>query len=243
MRKKAKWSALVASLISAVSLAAATGAGSQVFAAPDAFTIAKQKYTQKNYQGALNDFKALSAKYPTRSDFHYYLALCNQCLSRSSEAKNEYKWVMDNDRGPLSRMATAGYNQLAGARGSISSGGSTSVASSSASNSPLATQSSSAGASTSVGSVKTVLDFYTTWCGPCKEMEPTFEEAKSKFRGVTFKRLDAEQPANQALVQQYKVQAYPTIVMLDGSGKQIFNQAGQLMGDNFFQLIEKAGGK
>ncbi len=237
MRKNAKWSALVASLLMAASLAVAIGSGSQVLAAPDAFTMAKKKYTEKNYQGALNDFKALSAKYPTRSDFHYYLALCNQCLSRSAEAKNEYKWVMDNDHGQLNRMATAGYNQLAGARGSIASGGS-----SSASTSPVATQSSS-GANTAVGSVKTVLDFYTTWCGPCKQMEPTFEEAKSKFRGVTFKRLDAEQPDNKALVQKYQVAGYPTIVLLDGSGKQIYNQAGSMIGDEFFNLIAKAGGK
>ncbi len=216
MRKKANWSALVASLLVATTMAVATGSGSQVCAAPDAFTQAKQKYTAKNYQGALNEFKALSAKYPTRADFHYYLALCNQCLSRTAEAKNEYKWVMDNDRGDLNRMATAGYEQLSGGR---------------------------ANSTAQAGSVKVVMDFYTTWCRPCKEMEPTFEAAKNKFRSVNFQRIDAEKPANKALAAQYKIQGYPTIVMLDGKGNVLFNQPGQLMGDDFFQLIEKAGGR
>lgn len=101
--------------------------------------------------------------------------------------------------------------------------------------------SSSAGGKSSVasGGVKTIYDFYTTWCRPCKLMEPTFDEAKTRYTGISFKRFDAEAPENAAMVQQYSVSAYPTIVFLDGKGKVLYNAAGSLEGDSFFSLIDQ----
>lgn len=187
-----------------------------VLAAPDVFTVAKGKYEKKDYQGALNDFKALSAKYPTNVLCHYYMALCNQCLSRVGEAKKEYQWVIDNDRGSLANNATAGLNQLSGVNNSSSKAG---------------------------GSIKMVLDFYTTWCGPCKEMEPAFEAAKGRYRAITFKRYNAEDPANASLVKQFAVHAYPTIVMIDGKGKVLYNQAGGLPDEELAKTIDQVNGK
>lgn len=189
------------------------GSFQPALAASDVFSVAKGKYEKKDYQGALNDFKALSAKYPNNALCHYYMALCNQCLTRVSEAKREYQWVIDNDRGSLSRQAATGLNQLSGGKPSVG------------------------------GQVKTVLDFYTTWCGPCKQMEPAFEAAKSRYTSISFKRYDAEDPANAALVKRFAVQAYPTIVMIDGKGKVLFNQPGSLPGDELAQAIDQVNGK
>ena len=214
--------------------AVVVGSFQPALAAPDVFSIAKSKYEKKDYQGALNDFKALSAKYPNNALCHYYIALCNQCLTRVGEAKREYQWVIANDRGSLARQATAGLNQLSGvnngANGSATAGAYTPI--SSASGKP------SAG-----GQVKTVLDFYTTWCGPCKQMEPAFEAAKSRYTSISFKRYDAEDPANAALVKQFAVHAYPTIVMIDGKGKVLFNEPGSLPGDELAQAIDQVNGK
>jgi thioredoxin-like negative regulator of GroEL len=193
--------------------AVVVGSFQPALAAPDVFSVAKSKYEKKEYQGALNDFKALSAKYPNNALCHYYMALCNQCLTRVGEAKSEYQWVIANDRGSLSRQAAAGLNQLSGGKPSVG------------------------------GQVKMVLDFYTTWCGPCKQMEPAFEAAKSRYTSISFKRYDAEAPANAALVKQFAVQAYPTIVMIDGKGKVLFNQAGSLPGDELAQAIDQVNGK
>lgn len=203
---------LVAALVGSAG-ALVVGSFQPALAAPDVFSTAKSKYEKKDYQGALNDFKALSAKYPNNALCHYYMALCNQCLTRVSEAKREYQWVMDNDRGSLSRQAATGLNQLSGGKPSVG------------------------------GQVKTVLDFYTTWCGPCKQMEPAFEAAKSRYTSISFKRYDAEDPANAALVKRFAVQAYPTIVMIDGKGKVLFNQPGSLPGDELAQAIDQVNGK
>lgn len=203
---------LVAALVGSAG-AVVVGSFQPALAAPDVFSIAKSKYEKKDYQGALNDFKALSAKYPNNALCHYYMALCNQCLSRVSEAKREYQWVIANDRGSLSRQAAAGLNQLSGGKPSVG------------------------------GQVKMVLDFYTTWCGPCKQMEPAFEAAKSRYTSISFKRYDAEDPANAALVKQFAVHAYPTIVMIDGKGKVLFNEPGSLPGDELAQAIDQVNGK
>ena len=203
---------LVAALVGSAG-AVVVGSFQPALAAPDVFSIAKSKYEKKDYQGALNDFKALSAKYPNNALCHYYMALCNQCLSRVSEAKREYQWVIANDRGSLSRQAAAGLNQLSGGKPSVG------------------------------GQVKMVLDFYTTWCGPCKQMEPAFEAAKSRYTSISFKRYNAEDPANAALVKQFAVRAFPTIVMIDGKGKVLFNEPGSLPGDELAQAIDQVNGK
>ena len=212
-----------------------------VLAAPDVFSTAKSKYEKKDYQGALNDFKALSAKYPTNVLCHYYMALCNQCLSRVSEAKKEYQWVIANDRGNLSSQATTGLNQLSGVNNGSGSGSSSSSGSATAG--AYTAIGSSAGRPTAGGQVKMVLDFYTTWCGPCKEMEPAFEAAKGRYKSISFKRYDAEDPANVALVKQFAVRAYPTIVMLDAKGKVLFNEPGGLPDEELAQKIDQVNGK
>ena len=227
-------------LVVAAGASAVTGSlsVSPAIAAPDAFTTAKGKYEKKDYQGALNDFKALSAKYPTNALCHYYMALCNQCLTRVGEAKKEYQWVIDHDRSNLASQATAGLNQLGGVNnGSGSSGFSGS--STSGAFTPIASSSSK----TAGGSIKTVLDFYTTWCGPCKEMEPAFEAAKGRYTSISFKRYDAEDPANASLVKQFAVRAYPTIVMIDGKGKVLYNEAGGLPDQELANTIDRVNGK
>jgi thioredoxin-related protein len=70
-------------------------------------------------------------------------------------------------------------------------------------------------------------------------MEPTFDEAKTRYTGITFKRFDAEAPENAAMVQKFSVSAYPTIVFLDGKGNVLYNAAGSLEGDSFFSLIDQ----
>ncbi|CAN5613298.1 hypothetical protein BH11CYA1_BH11CYA1_33530 [soil metagenome] len=214
---------------------------SPALAAPDAFTVAKAKYEKKDYQGALNDFKALGAKYPNNALCHYYMALCNQCLTRVGEAKKEYQWVIEHDRSNLASQATAGLNQLSGVNNGSGSGSTSSSLGSSTGG--AFTPIGSGASKTAGGPVKVVLDFYTTWCGPCKEMEPAFEAAKGRYRAISFKRYNAEDPANVALVKQFAVRAYPTIVMIDGKGKVLYNQPGGLPDQELARTIDQVNGQ
>ena len=59
----------------------------------------------------------------------------------------------------------------------------------------------------------TLLDFYADWCGPCKIMEPIFEEVKKDYEGkVSFKKVDVE--TNSAEAAKYGVMGIPTFILI-----------------------------
>lgn len=72
-----------------------------------------------------------------------------------------------------------------------------------------------------------VVDFYTTWCGPCKRYAPVFHAVAQKYVGVAvFVRIDAEQYPDIAAT--YGVEAYPTTVFLSTGGVELGSQSGTM---------------
>lgn len=68
-----------------------------------------------------------------------------------------------------------------------------------------------------------LLDFYTTWCVPCKQIEPMIKEIADSYKGkVDVVRVDAEDPSNKQIVEKYlPAPEYPTLVFVDKSGKSL----------------------
>lgn len=62
-----------------------------------------------------------------------------------------------------------------------------------------------------------VLDFWATWCGPCKMQGPVFEEAAEKFKDrAAFGKVNVDE--QQQLAQQYGVMSIPTLILFqDGT--------------------------
>jgi len=57
------------------------------------------------------------------------------------------------------------------------------------------------------------LDFYATWCGPCKLIAPKIEELAAQFKGkVKFGRVDVDQ--QRKLTEEAKVEAMPTFILI-----------------------------
>lgn len=61
----------------------------------------------------------------------------------------------------------------------------------------------------------TLVDFYATWCGPCKMMHPILEQVKAALGDdVAIVKVDVDK--NQELSVQYRVQSVPTLIIFKG---------------------------
>lgn len=58
----------------------------------------------------------------------------------------------------------------------------------------------------------TLVDFFATWCGPCKVQGPILDEVKNKLGDqVTILKVDVDK--NQELSQKFNIQSVPTLIL------------------------------
>ncbi|MFT8639241.1 thioredoxin [Bifidobacterium sp.] len=81
------------------------------------------------------------------------------------------------------------------------------------------------------------VDFWATWCRPCKAFGPIFEKASETHPEITFGKVDIDQ--NQELAAAADIQAVPTL-MVAKNGQIIFKQAGALRSADLDSLIDQA---
>ena len=72
--------------------------------------------------------------------------------------------------------------------------------------------------------VPVLVDFYATWCAPCKAMSPIIESIGKELQGkARVLKIDVDK--NQTLAAQYQIQAVPTF-MIFKKGQVVWRKAG-----------------
>jgi len=69
------------------------------------------------------------------------------------------------------------------------------------------------------------VDFWASWCGPCRAFAPTFQAASENHPDVVFAKVDTE--AEQQLAAAAEIRSIPTLMAFK-KGKLLFNQPGAL---------------
>ena len=83
----------------------------------------------------------------------------------------------------------------------------------------------------------TLVDFYATWCGPCKMMHPVLEQLKEDL-GESIRIIKIDVDKNEAISTQYRIMSVPTF-MLFKNGEAVWRQSGTIRLNDLKSLISQ----
>ncbi|MCR4766280.1 MAG: thioredoxin [Bacteroidaceae bacterium] len=83
----------------------------------------------------------------------------------------------------------------------------------------------------------TLVDFYATWCGPCRMMHPVLEQLKGQL-GDSIRIIKLDVDKNESLAMNYRVQSVPTLMLFRG-GNMLWRQSGALDLNSLKSIIKQ----
>ena len=85
----------------------------------------------------------------------------------------------------------------------------------------------------------TVVDFWASWCGPCRMLSPIVEELAGEMTDVKFAKVNVDE--EPVLANAFRVDAIPTLVFMK-DGKAVSQAVGLQGKDALKAMIEKVKG-
>ena len=85
-----------------------------------------------------------------------------------------------------------------------------------------------------------VVDFFATWCGPCKMMErDTFADKKVRQQLTNFVTLKIDMDRQPQLAAKYGIEGMPTTLVIDATGKPLARAVGYLDPDRYLSVLDR----
>ncbi|MDY2883515.1 MAG: thioredoxin [Romboutsia timonensis] len=81
-----------------------------------------------------------------------------------------------------------------------------------------------------------VVDFFATWCGPCKMLAPIVDEIAQENDDIKVAKVNVDENPNIAL--DYKVMSIPTLVVIKG-GKEVSRSVGVVDKKEILEMLSK----
>jgi thioredoxin 1 len=85
------------------------------------------------------------------------------------------------------------------------------------------------------GDTPVLVDFFATWCGPCKMMQPILEDTARKM-GDKVKILKVDVDKNPLAASKFQVRGVPTLILFQ-KGKTVWRQSGVVQSQQLVQVI------
>ena len=76
---------------------------------------------------------------------------------------------------------------------------------------------------------KVVIDFFATWCNPCKKIAPAFIELANQYKDIVFLKVDVDEA--EKIAESFSVSSLPTFLFLNNG-----NEYKQVIGADINEL-------
>ena len=81
-----------------------------------------------------------------------------------------------------------------------------------------------------------VIDWWATWCGPCRAFAPIYEKASDKYTDVVFGKIDTD--VEQELAATFEIRSIPTLMVFRDQ-VLVFARPGMIPGAALEDLVDK----